>query len=105
MDIEVYLKEAVRKIIDNFNPEKIILFGSYARNEADEGSDIDFLIVEKTVKDRVAEMVRLNRILSPLRIPVDLLVVSEEMFDYWSSTPGSVYYNALTEGKTIYEAT
>lgn len=98
------IAKATELLREAAKPKKIILFGSYARNEADEGSDIDFLVVEKTVKDRVAEMVRLNRVLSPLRIPVDLLVVSEEMFDYWSSTPGSVYYNALTEGKTIYEA-
>ena len=39
------------------------------------------------VKNRIAEMVRLNRTLSPLRIPVDLLVVSRETFDYWADTP------------------
>lgn len=49
-------------------------------------------------------MVRLNRVLSPLRIPVDLLVVSEDVFQYWCDTPGNVYFEAATEGKVLYEA-
>ena len=55
------------------------------------------------VPDRVAEMVRLNRVLSPLRMPVDLLVVSEERFYYWSDTPGNIYFTARTEGRVLYE--
>lgn len=101
---QIIMDKAIDMLREAANPKKIILFGSYARNNADEDSDIDILVVESSVKDRAAEMVRLNRVLSPLRIPVDLLVVSEEMFNYWSDTPGNVYYKALTEGKTIYEA-
>jgi hypothetical protein len=49
-------------------------------------------------------MTRLNRALSPLRIAVDLLVVSREAFDHWASTPGNVYFSAVREGKVLYEA-
>lgn len=85
-------------------PSKIILFGSYARGTPDEDSDVDILVVERIVPDRVAEMVRLCRVLSPLRIPVDLLVVSEQTFHHWSDTPGSVYFEASREGRILYEA-
>lgn len=85
-------------------PEKIILFGSYGRAEAQRDSDLDILVVEREVKDRVAEMARLNRALGFLRLPIDLLLVSQEKFDYWSDTPGNVYYRAKREGKVIYEA-
>ena len=85
-------------------PKKIILFGSQARRDAGAHSDFDILIVEPRVKNRVAEMVRLSRVVSPLRVPVDLLVVSEEAYEYWSTTPGNVYYQARTQGKTLYEA-
>ena len=91
------LKEAAR-------PRRIVLFGSHARGEAEPGSDVDVLVVETDVPDRGAEMVRLNRVLSPLRMPVDLLVVSEDVFQYWCDTPGTVYFEAATEGKVLYEA-
>jgi predicted nucleotidyltransferase len=101
---QALLDRATELLKDSAHPQKIILFGSHARKDAREDSDIDILVVEAEVKDRIAEMVRLNRTLSPLRIPVDLLVVSEEMFEYWADTPGNVYYQAKTEGRIIYEA-
>jgi len=48
MDIEIYLKEAINKIIKEFNPEKIILFGSYAYGKPTMDSDIDLMIVMDT---------------------------------------------------------
>jgi predicted nucleotidyltransferase len=90
------LREAAR-------PTKIILFGSYARGDARSDSDVDLLVVLKDVPDRMAEMVRLNRVLSPLRIPAEVLVVSDEVFRYWSDTPGNVYYAASAEGMVLYE--
>ncbi len=84
--------------------EKIILFGSYARNQADAGSDLDLLVVEPHVLDAAAEMVRLMRVLSPLRIPADVLVVSRQDFADWSDTPGHILFDAATEGVVLYEA-
>jgi len=86
------------------SPTRIILFGSRAGGESDNRSDIDVLVVERSVKDRVAEMVRLGRVISPLRMPVDLLVVDEEAYEYWSRVPGNVYYEAREKGTALYEA-
>jgi len=80
---------------------RIILFGSHARGDAGEQSDLDFLVVQSEVKDRLAEMVRLRRVLRPLGMPVDILVASQQTFDYWADTPGSVYYEAAVEGKAF----
>ena len=85
-------------------PNRIIMFGSRARGEAGEDSDFDVMVVEDAVSDRVGEMVRLNRLLRSLDIPVDLLVVSAEKFNYWCDTPGNVYFEAATEGEVLYEA-
>ncbi len=91
-------------LVEAARPKRVILFGSEARGEASEESDLDLLVVEESVPDRTAEMVRLNRLLRPLRLAVDLLVVSEEKFQYWRDTPGNVYYEAATEGQILYEA-
>ncbi len=93
--------ELLRQAAD---PEKIILFGSYARNLADSGSDLDLLIVEPAVSDPAAEMVRLMRVLSPLRIPADVLVVSRQDFADWSDTPGHILFEAAREGVVLDEA-
>lgn len=103
---EQTITKAVNLLLDAAPGSKVILFGSYARGQADARSDLDFLVVEPEVKNRLAEMVRLRQALQPLLgsslIPVDVLVVSEEKFDYWRDTPNTVYYSALKEGK-VYE--
>ena len=78
---------------------KVILFGSYARGQADPESDLDFVVVEPVVKDVFGEMVRLREVLRPLRIAVDVLVVSAKTFEEWRDTPNTVIYEAAREGK------
>ena len=95
------LTEALRTTA---SPTRIILFGSQASDRADALSDIDVMVVKRGVKDRIAEMVRLGRAISPLRLPVDLLVVDEEAYAYWSEVPGNVYYEASKTGIALYEA-
>ncbi|MBM4020283.1 MAG: nucleotidyltransferase domain-containing protein [Planctomycetes bacterium] len=85
-------------------PRRIVLFGSYARGRPTGESDLDFLVVKRRVRNTMAEMVRLRRLLSPLRIPADVLVVSERRYTEWSDTPGNVLHSAATEGKVLYEA-
>ncbi len=100
---EATIQEAVDLLRKAAKPKKIILFGSYARGEPREDSDLDFLVVEKELKARRMEMVRLRRILRPLRIPVDIIVVSEQVFNEWADTPGTVIYEAAFEGRVLYE--
>ena len=97
------IQDAIELLKSAANPVKIILFGSYARNDPSPESDLDFLVVEQEVESRRSEMVRLRRILSQLRIPVDVIVVSEQVFNDWAKTPGTVIYEAALEGQVVYE--
>ena len=81
---------------------QVILFGSYARGEADPRSDVDFLVVEPEVKDRYGEMVRLREAMRPLDIFADVLVVSECVFEDWRDDPNTVIRDAVREGR-VYE--
>jgi uncharacterized protein len=99
------IREAVRRLVVAARPRKIILFGSRARGDAREDSDLDLLVIEREVTDRVAEMVLLNRVLKGLILPVELVVIGERMFEEWSNTPGTVYYEAKREGEVLYEST
>jgi predicted nucleotidyltransferase len=92
----------VDRLAQAAQPERILLFGSHARGEAREESDLDLLVIETEVPDRAAEMVRLRRLLRPLRIPVDLLVYSHVDVERWGNQPGSALFWALREGKVVY---
>jgi predicted nucleotidyltransferase len=98
------IQEAVELLREAGNPVRIILYGSYGRGTPHEDSDLDFLVVMPVVLNRRMEMVRLRRVLSPLRIPVNLLVVSDKVFREWSDTPGNIFYEAAREGRVLYEA-
>ncbi len=93
---------AVEVLAAAARPRKIVLFGSYARGDAHAGSDLDLLVIEDEVADRAKEMVRLRRLLRPLRVPVDLLVYSSEEAEQWGAQTGAALYWALREGKVVY---
>jgi predicted nucleotidyltransferase len=100
-------EEVIRKAVDLLlraapAGSKVILFGSYARGDARPDSDLDFVVVEPEVKDAFGEMVRLREVLRPLRIAVDILVVSAKTFEEWRDTPNTAICEAAREGK-VYE--
>ena len=101
---EAIIKKAVEMLQRAAPGATIILFGSYARGDFHAESDVDFLVVEPNVKARRTEMVRLRDVLRPLRIPVDVLVVSRKTYDAWADTPGTVLYEAAKEGRVWAES-
>jgi predicted nucleotidyltransferase len=98
------LNEAVNRLVAAAQPLKVILFGSHARGDADDHSDVDLLVIEVTVSDRYGDMIRLNRALKGMLMPVDLLVISEQEFEARSRIPGTVEHIARREGQVLYAA-
>ena len=76
----------------------------YARGDARDDSDLDLLVVERELVDKRAEMVRLRNLLRPLRIPVDIIVVSKDEFADWAHLNGTVLHWAAREGRVMHEA-
>ncbi|MFA7243237.1 MAG: nucleotidyltransferase domain-containing protein [Sulfuricellaceae bacterium] len=88
-----------------YAPVKIILFGSYARGDADEGSDLDLTVVEKDIPDPAQEYLRLHSAVGHLGVGVDVLIFTEREFNKrrdWWSTP---VFSAVREGKVMYDRT
>jgi predicted nucleotidyltransferase len=98
----------IQKIADRIaaleKPEKIILFGSYARGEQTNDSDLDFLVVKKHVDNFINDMVRIRDIVGPVGLGVDVLVYNEEDFEERKDWISSTVYWANKEGKVLYEA-
>jgi predicted nucleotidyltransferase len=83
---------------------RVVLFGSHARGEAGPHSDVDLLVIEPNVADQFGEIVRLQRVLAPLRLPADIVVVSEEHASEWRDVPSTMLYDALREGRVLAQA-
>ncbi|MEW6349745.1 MAG: HEPN domain-containing protein [Thermodesulfobacteriota bacterium] len=100
---EQQIIDAVERIVATAaQPVKVILFGSYAAGTADEGSDIDLLVVERDLPDRGAEYLRLREAVGRMGVGVDLLLCTEREFERRSRVPGTVHYWAVREGKGLY---
>lgn len=94
--------EAARTLAETASsPATVILFGSHARGEADDDSDIDFLVIEDA--DQIREYVRLRKALFGLGSAVEILVISREQAEARRGVPGSVIRAAFREGQTIVE--
>ena len=98
------LQQAVRRIVAVAQPNRVILFGSYGRGDADAGSDLDLMVIEPKVPDRYAEMIRLHEAVGSINVGVDVLVYSEAEYRRRSQAPGTVLYWARKEGRALYEA-
>ena len=101
------LSEMVDAIVWEVDPERIILFGSYASGSAAPESDLDLLIVESQPfgqsRSRWAEITRIRRALSAFRVPKDVLVYSADEFVKWRHARNHVISRCLRDGKTLYE--
>jgi uncharacterized protein len=97
---EAVIREAARRLLDAAPAgAQVVLFGSHARGDANDRSDLDFLVIEPTVQDTINESVRLRRALRGMLVAADIVVVSDEEADAWRDVYGSVVHAALSEGR------
>ena len=79
---DTVLERMVQIIVDEVDPEQVILFGSRARGDAAAGSDVDLIVVESTPfgegRNRDGEETRLWRALASFHVPKDILVYSRD---------------------------
>jgi predicted nucleotidyltransferase len=98
------IKSAVRKIAERFHPQRIILFGSHARGNADKHSDVDLLILMKGRGRRVHDKAIDISLAIDFGFPIDLLTRSPEEFARRISW-GDWFLKEIDEkGITLYEA-
>src|SRR5438046_2378610 len=95
------MKEIVRRIVEVAKPERVILFGSGARGEAKEESDIDLLVVKKSVPHRrqLAQDIYVRLIGIP--VPVDVVVLRPGDVEELKEAIGTIIPAALREGIEI----
>ncbi len=99
---EKALEEIIKRIVEVANPEKIILFGSAAREDIHSSSDLDLLVVKSGVhRRRLAQEIYMN--LFDVGQAVDIVVVTPEDIEKYKESLGLIIEPALREGKVVYE--
>ena len=97
------INEVVAKIATRFNPDKIILFGSYAYGTPNDDSDLDLFVIKDTDLPRPQRTVQVRKMLYGSMIPIDLIVYTPKEIDESKENRFSFVYEVLNTGKTLYE--
>ena len=100
---EKQLNQITNIIAKQFNPQKIILFGSNARGEATEESDVDLIVVTNTTQDERDLAAEIQLALWDIPVAKDVLVRTPEEFQEETSVYWTVFCQAVNYGKVLYE--
>lgn len=98
-----YLPEIINRIARQFDPLRIILFGSWARGDARPDSDYDLLVVLPTVEDKRRAAILIGNSLSDLPVSKDIIVTTPVEIKARGEMVGTVLRPALREGVVVYE--
>jgi uncharacterized protein len=102
-EMRAAIDTAVERLVAEFHPEQIWLFGSYAWGEPTADSDLDFLvIVSESEAHPLDRMQRAHRCLRGVRTPMDVLVPTKEEFERVRNVKPSLTYKIVREGRLVY---
>ena len=68
------IEDINRRLIERYDPESVVLFGSHARNMADSNSDVDLLVIKRTHKRPIDRRIEVELLLADRNVAVDVLV-------------------------------
>ena len=97
------LDAMVSRIVKQFNPEKIILFGSRARGDNSTHSDVDLLVIMPVPYSRRRLATEIDLSLVGIDLPADVIVVTPEEVQRDQDRIGTIIRPAVREGKVLYE--
>lgn len=102
MNVNAKIQDLCRQIVENFQPEKVILFGSYAYGKPNADSDIDLLVImpfEGRNSQKAVEII--SKVKSVL--PIDLMVRTSEQVKQRIEMEDFFMQDVIFKGKVLYE--
>ena len=100
---ESVISVMVDRIVGRFQPTRVLLFGSRARGDASDGSDVDLLVVMSHVPDNRRAAIEIRRLLGDLRVSKDIVVATPDDIASRGHVVGTVLHAALRDGTVVYE--
>ncbi|MBI3959071.1 MAG: nucleotidyltransferase domain-containing protein [Chloroflexi bacterium] len=99
------LATILRRIVEEYRPQKVILFGSLAWGHPDEDSDIDLLIVKDSSETPLQRRVQVRRVAAEAgrRIAFSPLVLTANELQHRLDINDSFYHKIVEQGQTLYE--
>ena len=95
------IADIVTKIVSGYNPDKIILFGSYATGKPTEDSDLDLMVIKATDLPRPQRTVQVRKMLYGALVPIDLIVYTPQEIAESKDNIFSFVSEVLNTGKTF----
>jgi predicted nucleotidyltransferase len=75
------IRKMVRRLVDRFDPDQIILFGSHARGTAGPDSDVDLLVILPVTGSKRAKQIEMRVALHDINVPKDIIVATPEQVE------------------------
>ena len=101
-DTRALIGQMVRRIVEHFDPERIILLGSHARGTPGPDSDVDLLVVMPVSGSKREKQLEIRLALRQFQVPKDIIVTTPEDFAWRKEIPGTIERPAAREGKVLY---
>ncbi len=95
--------EIVNKVVNSYQPEKVLLFGSYATGKETADSDVDLIIVKDTKTPKHKRGREIRKHLFGILIPIDLKVYTPDEFEKEKNLQYSFINSVINECITLYE--
>jgi predicted nucleotidyltransferase len=98
------IAEMTRRIVEQFDPLQVILFGSRARGDHRPDSDVDLLVVFSHIQNTRETAIAVQSILGGLGMSKDVIVSTPAELAKWGKLIGTVFEPALREGRVLYDS-
>jgi predicted nucleotidyltransferase len=92
----------INRIVEVYQPEKVILFGSYAGGNVREDSDLDLFLIKQTNEEPVARAAGIRKELRDFFVPMDILIFTPDEIERDKDRKYTFIHNVLKSGRIVY---
>ncbi len=103
-DVDHRVREIAARIVAEFSPSLVLLFGSRARGDARPDSDVDLIVVWKDENPPPRRSAAVRLAIGRVGLPMDLAVVTPSEFARFKEWRGHVFHSAAREGVVLHAA-